>query len=111
MPPRRRIPGAPCLCTSTHHNHEGYCANKVWGHNKAGHIYKLCDECRLWDKLELKPNQAMSGPTEPLVPEQPRSLTPTTGKPRDPKPPPKPAKPLPAISDPLATDPIWTEPF
>lgn len=35
------------MCTSDVHRHLGRCMNKVWGHNRNGYLYKVCDECRV----------------------------------------------------------------
>src|SRR5262245_53987578 len=46
---RARTPGSRCQCRSADHKHVGWCTNLVWGHNKAGHLYRFCDECRVKD--------------------------------------------------------------
>lgn len=91
---KRREPGAQCLCSESSHRHIGRCPNKVWGHTKGGILYKLCDECRLWD-------------TDAVPRQKPRTLTPREDRPA---PPTHRAMP-PAISDPLVSDPFWREQF
>lgn len=98
MPPKRRKPGAQCLCRAPDHRHIGQCQNKVWGYGRQGHLYKLCDECRV----------SMTGGDVPR--QEPRPMTPE---------PQRPASELPAdrtravrpYRDPLLSDPIWREPF
>src|SRR4051794_28026578 len=99
MPPRRRQPGSMCLCTSDGHQHMGSCTNKVWGHNKAGYLYKVCDACRVTvtlnepgPKEQAPPMLTPAGPPEPEPPQQHQPLSP-------------------AVRDPLIGDPLWREPF
>lgn len=96
MPPKRRQPGSKCLCTSDGHQHMGSCTNRVWGYNKGGYLYKVCDDCRVSVTLNEP------GPTE----QPPPVLTPRAEEL------PQPANtPLKRATDPLLRDPLWREPF
>jgi hypothetical protein len=102
---RRRTQGAPCLCTSYGHGHDGdRCDQPVTGRTRGGGVKKVCDHCshisRLIRSGELTPyadassipqpsldsgggRQSTTPPDLELTPEQPKTPEPM---PQNPKP-------------------------
>lgn len=110
MPPKRRNPGDQCLCRKPCPHHIGQCTNKVWGHGRSGHLYKLCDACRIGQIDQEQVN------TEQPRTEQPSSVTPGEQPDNEPAPAAELGRALPesgllrARETPFS-DPLWTEPF
>jgi hypothetical protein len=106
---RNRKQGAPCLCTSYGHGHDGErCEKPVTGRTRAGRIRKVCDDCSHYSYLH-KHGEALAPPFDPLTREPQPPVTRTPGKreqqppserppipaPRHIPAPPRPAKPAP----------------
>jgi hypothetical protein len=98
--PYRKM-GAPCLCNSWGHYHDGEtCGKPVYGRTRAGNMKKVCDDCSHYaylhrHALDLAPPPIDALAREPNVaPRQPASPQPERSIPaRYIPPPPTPAKP------------------
>jgi hypothetical protein len=73
---KQRYAGAPCLCNSWGHYHDGEtCGKPVFGRTRGGKIKKVCDDCSHYSFLH-KHSADLAPPQDPLA-REPNAAPPT----------------------------------
>lgn len=116
---KRRQTGAPCLCTSFGHGHDGErCEQPVTGRRRNGNLRTICDHCAAEARRHRNAESTLPdvrgqiikaiAPEPPLLKpakqEPPAAVTPEGEE----------TEPLPTPIQqgrPFAVDPLWKEPF